>query len=688
LVRQALTAIGAAIETATSDTGEDYSTNYRRMKDTYDKQKAQFKEENPATAFGLELAGGFASPGGIVKNTGMIVRGLAEGAIYGAGASEGDTASAITTDAILGGAVGGSVGAGFRGVQGLFSRRVSTELGEGVDFIPLTLAAEKGSFLQNLYQDVVGPSFGGKGVIRAQEDVVVKPLLKAQHNRETIIKETADAAKRAVISSKNKLKLALDKASNKLKSSIQDVKEAESSAISDISSRYGGTKAGDIGGQGGLLGTNGPVMARESRQIAEAIDEAENTFRLAAFGDSLPTGLNKTDVDEILTAGTPNAAMAKLDEAWSKTGFGMLKDRKFRMAPNQLKIEIEKKIQQDPLFELMAESKGSIATKINGVLEAISARADNRGFINGKDLADLRGALGTAAAKSSDAGGESVVLKALYSQVQEIVDAKMVSQLSPKAAELFKLERSRWKTNTILRDAVLTSSKKTGTHGRFNPDNWIAAVASNSAREARGGKGPLAEVAQDLANTARVGEEAIKETTKNLAARISERKEREIQRQLNKAKIERTSLNAKNAKLKSRLIGSGEKAQEVAANTNRLRSLEEEATAFAEELASIKAARVNEKPSWFHTLAATQFLGLPQALAYGLKGAGLVAGAVGGAKLAEPAAQRFLAGQTSVQKAGQAAAASQVGQALIGGLPAIIRQPSGMLASPEPQRQQ
>ena len=685
---EALTAIGAAIETATSDTGEDYSTNYRRMKDTYDKQKAQFKEENPATAFGLELAGGFASPGGIFKNTGMIVRGLAEGAIYGAGASEGDTASAITTDAILGGAVGGSVGAGFRGVQGLFSRRVSTELGEGVDFIPLTLAAEKGSFLQNLYQDVVGPSFGGKGVIRAQEDVVVKPLLKAQHNRETIIKETADAAKRAVISSKNKLKLALDKASNKLKSSIQDVKEAESSAISDISSRYGGTKAGDIGGQGGLLGTNGPVMARESRQIAEAIDEAENTFRLAAFGDSLPTGLSKTDVDEILTAGTPNAAMAKLDEAWSKTGFGMLKDRKFRMAPNQLKIEIEKKIQQDPLFELMAESKGSIATKINGVLEAISARADNRGFINGKDLADLRGALGTAAAKSSDAGGESVVLKALYSQVQEIVDAKMVSQLSPKAAELFKLERSRWKTNTILRDAVLTSSKKTGTHGRFTPDNWIAAVASNSAREARGGKGPLAEVAQDLANTARVGEEAIKETTKNLAARISERKEREIQRQLNKAKIERTSLNAKNAKLKSRLMGSGEKAQEVAANTNRLRSLEEEATAFAEELASIKAARVNEKPSWFHTLAATQFLGLPQALAYGLKGAGLVAGAVGGAKLAEPAAQRFLAGQTSVQKAGQAAAASQVGQALIGGLPAIIRQPSGMLASPEPQRQQ
>ena len=663
---EALTAIGAAIETATSDTGEDYSTNYRRMKDTYDKQKAQFKEENPATAFGLELAGGFASPGGIFKNTGMIVRGLAEGAIYGAGASEGDTASAITTDAILGGAVGGSVGAGFRGVQGLFSRRVSTELGEGVDFIPLTLAAEKGSFLQNLYQDVVGPSFGGKGVIRAQEDVVVKPLLKAQHNRETIIKETADAAKRAVISSKNKLKLALDKASNKLKSSIQDVKEAESSVISDISNRYGGTKTGDIGGQGGLLGTNGPVMARESKQIAEVIDEAENTFRFAAFSGSLPTGLSKVDIEEILTAGTPNAAMAKLDKAWSDNGFSMLKDRKFRMAPNQLKAEIEKKIQQNPLFELMAESKGSISTKINGVLEAISTRADKRGFIDGKALADLRGALGTAAAKSSDAGGESVVLKALYSQVQEIVDAKMVSQLSPKAADLFKLERSRWQTNTVLRDAVLSSSRKAGTHGKFTPNDWIAAIASNSARQARGGQGPLADVAQDLASTARVGEEAIKETTKKLAARISERKEREIQRQLNKAKAERTSLNAKNAKLKSRLMGSGEKAQEVAANTNRLKTLEEEAATYAEELANIKAARVNEKPSWFHTLQATQFLGLPTgaALAYGGRGASQIVGALGGARLAEPSAQRFLAGQTGVQKAAQAAAASQVGQTL------------------------
>jgi hypothetical protein len=681
-----ITAVGAAVETATGDTDVDYSTNYRRMKDTYNKQKAQFKEENPATAFGLELAGGFASPGGIFKNIGMIARGVVEGAIYGAGASEGDTASAVATDATIGGAVGGSVGAGLRSVQGLFSRRVSTELGEGADFIPLTLAAEKGSFLQNFYQDVVGPSFGGKGVIRAQEDVVVKPLLKAQENRENIIKETARAAKQAVISSKIKLKTALDKASNKLKSSIQDVKEAESSVISDISSRYGGTKTGDIGGQGGLLGTNGPVMARESRQIAEVIDEAENTFRLAAFSGSLPTGLSKVDIEEILTAGTPNAVMAKLDEAWNSNGFSMLKDRKFRMAPNQLKTEIEKKIQQDPLFELMAESKGSISTKINGVLEAISARADKRGFIDGKDLADLRGALGTAAAKSSDAGGESVVLKALYSQVQAIVDAKMVSQLSPKAADLFKLERSRWQTNTVLRDAVLSSSRKAGTHGKFTPNDWIAAIASNSARQARGGKGPLAEVAQDLANTARVGEEAIKETTKKLAARISDRKEREIQRKLNKAKAERKSLNDKNAKLKSRLMGSGEKAQEVAANTNKIQTLEEEAATYAEDLANIKAARVNEKPSWFHTLAATQVIGPP--LAYGRQGAGLVVGAFGGGRLAEPAAQRFLAGQTGVQKAAQAAAASQVGQTLIGGLPAIIRQPSGMLASPEPQRQQ
>jgi hypothetical protein len=685
-----ITAVGAAVETATGDTDVDYSTNYRRMKDTYDKQKAQFKEENPATAFGLELAGGFASPGGIFKNTGMIARGVAEGAIYGAGASEGDTASAVATDAAIGGAVGGSVGAGLRSVQGLFSRRVSTELGEGADFIPLTLAAEKGSFLQNLYQDVVGPSFGGKGLIRAQEDVVVKPLLKAQENRENIIKETASAAKRAVISSKNKLNVALGKATNKLKGSIKESEKAEDLAVSSVTTKYGGTKSGDIGGQGGLLGTNGPVMAREARQIAEVVDEAENTFRFAAFGDSLPTGLNKTDVDEILTAGTPNAAMAKLDKAWSDNGFSMLKDRKFRMAPNQLKAEIEKKIQQNPLFELMAESKGSISIKIDGVLEAISARADKRGFINGKDLADLRGALGTAAAKSSDAGGESVVLKALYSQVQEIVDAKMVSQLSPKAADLFTLERSRWQTNTVLRDAVLSSSKKAGTHGKFTPDDWIAAIARNSARQARGGQGPLADVAQDLANTARVGEEAIKETTKKLAARVSERKEREIQRQLNKAKAERTSLNDKNAKLKSRLMGSGEKAQEVAANTNRLQTLEEEAAAYAEELANIKAARVNEKPSWFHTLYATQFIGLPTgvALAYGGRGASLIVGAYGGGRLAEPAAQRFLAGQTGVQKAAQAAAASQVGQTLIGGLPAIIRQPSGMLASPEPQRQQ
>jgi hypothetical protein len=674
---EALTAIASVIETGTSDTNEDYTTIYRRNKDVYDKQKAKFKQENPATSFGLELAGGFLSPGGVFKNMGMVGRAVTEGAIYGAGASEGDTAAAVATDALLGAGAGAVIGSGLRSVQGLFSRRVSTELGEGADFIPLTLSAEKGSFLQKMYQDVVGPSFGGKGIIRAQEDVVVKPLLVSQRNRENILKDTASSAKKAVSSLKNQLTVSLDKATNKLKGSIQDTKDVQKLAETAIESKYGG-----------LLGKEGLVVARQARQIAEVIDEAENTFRFAAFSDSLPTGLSKVDVEDILTSATPNVAMAKLDRAWGDNGFSMLKDRKFRMAPTQLKAEIEKRIQQDPLFELMAESKGSISTKIDGVLEAMSTRADKRGFIAGKDLADLRAALGTAAAKSSDAGGESVILKALYSQVQKIVDDKMVSQLSPKSAELFKLERSRWQTNTVLRDAVFSSSKKTGTHGKFTPDDWMNAIATNSARQARGGKGPLADIAQDLSNTARVGEKTIKETTKDLTFRISERKEREIQRQLNKAKAERTSLTAKNAKLKGRLMGSSEKAQEFAANTNRLQELEKEAAAHAEDLATIQASRVNENPSWFHTLYATQFLGLPQAAALGLKAAGYAVGAAGGAKLAEPSAQRLLAGQTGVQKAGQALAASQAGQALIGGLPAIIRQPSGMLASPSPQEQQ
>ena len=115
----------------------------------------------------------------------------------------------------------------------------------------------------------------------------------------------------------------------------------------------------------------------------------------------------------------------------------------------------------------------------------------------------------------------------------------------------------------------------------------------------------------------------------------------------------------------------------MAANKQRIDQLTQEVEESGAKLGQLESARVNKSPSWYHTLAATNMLG--QAAAVALRGAGIAVGAVGGAQLAKPTAQRFIAGQTAPQKALQAAGQTSVGQAGLSLLPAAVRSFGGMM---------
>ena len=170
--------IGLASLAMSAGSDETQEEIYNRLKKDYDAMQEGFAERQPGAALGLEIAGAVVSPISKIKMvsglTGLVARGASEGAIYGAGKAE--DADDMTSEALKG-ALGGALGASAVGSAGwLLKKKVQAPLDTPEGFVPLTLAADKtkGSseaLLQTFYRDVIGPSWGGKGLIRTQEEV-------------------------------------------------------------------------------------------------------------------------------------------------------------------------------------------------------------------------------------------------------------------------------------------------------------------------------------------------------------------------------------------------------------------------------------------------------------------------------------------------------------------------------------
>jgi hypothetical protein len=108
---EASAAARAPIDMATR--GESFSEAYQHNLAAERDRLAQYRKSNPVAATAAEVAGGFAMP--ISKAAGAVRTGLAQGAIYGAGNSEGDLTQRAS-DAAVGGAVSGALGGLVAGV--------------------------------------------------------------------------------------------------------------------------------------------------------------------------------------------------------------------------------------------------------------------------------------------------------------------------------------------------------------------------------------------------------------------------------------------------------------------------------------------------------------------------------------------------------------------------------------------
>lgn len=644
---------------------ETYDEAYARNRAIYDAQAKSFEKRQPAVAMGAEIAGAVASPvakvGPAVRGiTGLATRGAVEGGIYGAGQAKdvGTMAKEAGTGALFGLGSGAVIGAG----GWLLKKKIATPLEQDDVFTPITLAAKKDdaaeALLQSFYRDVVGPSLGGKGVIRAQEEKVVAPFVLKQAEREKALKDFVRASKVEGAKAKAQLDNAINSITEAGKVKGVDVAGQAEIAQEIVKGKYDK-----------LLGSKGEIIARKTQQVKNIVESNNDILRLAAFDNSVPVGAKKMDVAKILEAGDPNVAMNQLEKLWQKEGFRSIKDISFRMKPEELLVQIEKRVTDDTTLSLLAGKAGVKNLIEDGLVTLATKRNPQTGRIKGEDLSAVRNSFGMAASKMSDEGGQSALMQGLYREIQSVIDENMKKQLSGKRLADFEGDVAAWASQTVLRDAVTRASTKAGRQGRFTPDEWIASIKKNSPQQARRGKGPLRGEAEQLAALTAKQEGDIIASADKLANKLTARRANELKKVKNKAVAEKNKIAKETATLKKNLSSNPANAERLAQNLKRKDALEDAIAAGKNELEDIQKTRTIENPTWYQLLASSAVIGSITGLQAGLTG-GLAsaAGVVGASRaLATPTAQKIIAGQTVPQEVARQA----LQKPLVGGMSAV-----------------
>lgn len=670
-----ITGVVSAAESLASD--EDYSSIYKKNKASYEAETAAFKERQPTAALAAEIAGSVVSPLAKIKTastlTGLALRGATEGGIYAVGsASQDKTTGQLAVEAAKGTAIGGGSGAVIGSFGWLLKRKVAEPLlTEGGEFTPITIAASSKAtpteaFVHSLYRDIIGPSYGGKGVIRAQEEASKKVIT---------LKSTIEKSNDEVT-----------EASRALNNALDSLESSKTTATKKIRDDLVLEKAIINGDYKPLLGTKGLLVNKAAAKIKEGIDNNNDAFRIQAFNESLPVNVSKKEIKNILEAPNPNAAMERLEKAWSKEGFKSTKNRSYRLKTSDLVEKINAEINDDTKLQLLAQNKSEVTRIINNALDVMSTKINPKtGVIQGKDFTDIRSSLGSVAAEATDTSSEGVLKSMLFRKVQKVLDDKMESQLTGDAQKAFQKDRAAWKTHVILKDAVQSASGKAGVNGKFTADDWVSAIKRGSKAEARQGRGPLRNQAETIARINDANKIKINKAAERLQNWAEKTRESAIQQANLRSNSQLAKLDNETRVLKSRMRVDRTAPDKLADVARRKVEAEQTLAMSQEALAEMEKARTPASPGWFHSYAATGTLG---ALFGGVASAATAtaAGLGAGKTLASPTVQQAIAGQLPVQTAVQRAVASPRGSQALGMVPAAPRAVVGMLTG-EPARQ-
>ncbi len=641
---------------------------YDQLRSEYDAKQREFRTRQPGAALTAEIAGSIASPVNVLRTPVMAGRAAqaattgdrvaAEGAVYGAGeAAEGErlqgAASGAASSLIGYGVLRGGMNVAGRGVSAFTRRNVEGNLiDDAGDFMPITLAASKPEGVEGaihtFYRDVVAPSFGGKGVVKAQEKRVITPakeFLEAQKEMSKKIDEN--------LSLKIKeQEAAIRNAGAELEAQRKNLKAAQSDKNSTLRAKLSSLKSGDMES----------ITAKATADVNRLLDARRFQFRSEAFSRAMPATANSSDMEKVLAVENIGDRIRELDALWSKKGYSMIKGKKIRFLKDQFALAVDKGIESDTVFRVLMPDISAFQKNVQTAIDSVDSFRNASGRIDGDVVATIRARLGTIAA----AAGDPQLRKAYY-MAQGKIDDIIEGQLTPAQKKAFREESQNWKTTVILRDAIEGTRTNTVKRGYFDESDWVSAASKNNQLDKRYGTGPLVKQALTLEQNLKTAEKSIAKRAANLAKSKARLIEQSIRQHTNQINSQLPKIDAQIAAKKNKLRNNPELAEDIARDIADKNAKEAEIKVLESQLKDLKQLRSPQNPSWFHTLAATGILAaVGGGLGFGAGPIGTAAGVAAGAALgrgfATPTAQRIVAGQTAPQMAAQRAIKSDTAQ--------------------------
>jgi hypothetical protein len=644
----------AAIASQTTDT--PIKEVYAEMRKTYDAEQEEFKRRQGGVATAVDVAGALASPAtyvatplavaGRIGQTGSLAaRAAAEGAAYGAGeAEEGQRLEGAQT-----GAIGGLVGAGVvkagttlvgKGADIVSKRRVEGDLVDADgDFVPITLAASdpKGveGFIHTFYRDIVGPSFGAKGVIREQEDVIIGKAEKAVEAQKAFSQKLDEGVK----VKEQQIKQQLKDAETAIREEGKNLKAAKKDQTGDkivpLQTKLQALKTGKAE----------EIVAKAASETRKVLDTRRLNFRNETFINSFPEGATVKDVENVLRIEDIGSRARALDNLWNNKGYSMIKNKTFRFKSGELEKNLETALQSDSYFRVNTVDIPAVMKVFGLAVEDVKFFKDPSGRVKGDLVSSLRSRIGTLANQAADPQNR----RALYT-LQDEIDKIMKSQLTAAQKNAFEKESGKWKTTVVLREAIENAQVDPKKRGYFDEADWIKEVSKNNRWDSRYGTGPLNQTARTLEANLRQAEKSVAKRATNLAKTKARLVEKEIKEHRNKLAANLARIDSTLASKKAALSRNPQLAAEIASDISAKNKATAEIAQLDKNLTDLTRLRASPNPSWFYTLAATGMLaGFTTGGQLGaLTAAGVAVGA--GRVLATPQAQRVVAGQTPTQQ--------------------------------------
>ena len=658
-------AVTAAISKL-SGSPKTYGEIYESTVNSLESSRNEYRQKNQAAALGLEVAGGLATlpltaGGTIAVRGGSLLKGFAPkiadtvasffpkvsqvvgsnmagraaltatkaatpltatGALAGVGyAQQGDDLYDAAVDGALFNVIGGAILNGFGSViKGATSRKISAELGEGDEFIPI-IASTDGS-LSNIYKNIIGNIPLARGTLNRQMEKLQKPL-----NQKVEVLEQRLFAREGIKDVKQ--------VENYLSQSERLVRNTYDEIKAKVSSGSVSQEVKDrIAAENKRLQV---VQSARINRVDEIIANRESNFRASIVRSSMPSTSLKKDIKQVLEENSSmQESYGELGNLWKDKGFEVINKRTFRINSDQLTSGIVEEV-GDELKDFQ-KLYGGRKLKIEELIPQYLDDKIINGRISGENLSALRTSFSRASYRfANDVNNgqnaqKGFVLGKIVSKINDTIE----SQLTPKDLQKFKADQKSYKTYIALGDAVRAASKKPGIRGSFNAGDWLNSLSRNQRKDFGKGTATFQKEADVMGDLAQRRENILqrgKDVTQKRIQIATQIAMDDVQKETQKAAANLVTDASAAISQKRQNI---ELATELTENRNALQALD-------------NILNSSDKNSNIRNLVS--FIGLSGVSAYTGSIASSAALIGAGKFAASPLGQRIVAGQTQTQNA-------------------------------------